>query len=133
MTDIIIPEGLEQATLRPYTKSYVAQVSQAGTSAPAASVLFENTVGTVTFSRTSVGQYKILGTFPLGKTVMPPFPSQSYGALLPLFFNVPGDQFYRLVQQTANEISIEFLDADGNFIEWSFTGAEILVNVIVYP
>lgn len=66
--------GLESVAL-PY-KSYVALISQSGTSAPTATVIQNEFSGTPTFSRLSAGQYYInlSGAFTSGKTVS--FPSK---------------------------------------------------------
>jgi hypothetical protein len=57
-------------TIKPY-KVYTALLSQSGTSAPTAIVL-ENTLGTITFTYTGIGQYQInsAGLFTLDKTLL---------------------------------------------------------------
>lgn len=63
--------GLESVGL-PY-KSYVALISQSGTSAPTANVILNELGGTVVWSRAGAGQYlaTLSGAFTSGKTFVP--------------------------------------------------------------
>jgi hypothetical protein len=63
---------------RPY-KSYTALLTQSGTSAPVATVL-ENTVGTITITRSGTGEYTITssGLFTLNKTTFDITPIQGF-------------------------------------------------------
>lgn len=86
-------------TLSPY-KSYVAQISQTGTSAPTVAQLFENGLGgTPAWARTGVGTYTltITGAFVVNKTIT--FPRD-----ISLVVSVP-DEF-------ANAVSINRIDAN---------------------
>lgn len=111
---------------------YVAAMGQAGTSAPVP-VIYENTIGDIVWTREAVGVYygTLSDAFPPDRTVCPPF-GRAYGALIPLYYNTPADQFYRVAIQGTHRVKIDFLDAEGNNIEWSSTGAEIFLEVRVY-
>ena len=64
-----LPNASGTIALQSY-KVYSALISQTGTSAPTVVALLENTIGTITFSYTGVGQYRInsSGLFTIGKT-----------------------------------------------------------------
>ena len=69
---LTIPDASGTIALKNY-KSYVALVSQSGTSSPTDSVLFNDTSSTFTWSYVGVGSYRVTCSNPLllsGKTVM---------------------------------------------------------------
>lgn len=71
-----LPERVEKLesslsdSIRPY-KVYTALLTQSGTDAPVATVL-ENTLGSITFSRTDIGKYGIISNqlFTINKTAI---------------------------------------------------------------
>lgn len=92
-------KAVADLSLSPY-KSYVAQISQTGTSAPTVEQLFENGLGgTPVWARTGVGAYTltITGAFVVNKTIT--FPRD-----ISLVVSVP-DEF-------ANAVSINRTDAN---------------------
>lgn len=56
----------------PAIKTYTANISQGSTTAPVENTVFHNTVGTITWSRTNIGTYKITTnkTFPRFQTAV---------------------------------------------------------------
>jgi len=120
--------------------SYVALLTQSGTSAPVATVL-ENTLGgTPVWSRFGVGAYYVtlVGSFTANKTIIPPF--SSWQGTNTVFFPLSSDGntvvgYYTIYEGLDNDsVFIDVFDTVGGKVDLSTISVnKILFNAQVYP
>ena len=96
---------------------YAANISQTGTGAPTAANEFNNGAGTVSYTYDGVGQYSVLGTFPMGKTF----------ALLTLAGGTPA--FLNAEQFEANMISITTFNSTESLGNGKLQNAVLMIFV----
>ncbi len=120
-------------------KVYTALLTQSGTDAPVATLLGNNTIGDIVWTRSGEGLYEgtLLGAFPAGKTICPQFPCLAFennATFLPISSNGnPQLGWLNMYCQSEDAFTINTLDMEGNK-EWSdILGSSVLVEIRVYP
>jgi hypothetical protein len=117
---------------------YKAYLSQLGTSNPTIQI-FENTIGAVTWTRFSIGNYQgvLTGAFPTNKTFVPFFGAMGGATQIPIAWNVPGEYYYTVVcGSDGNSISLQVYDSNYNNVDLSTISGEgqaLPIWIEVYP
>lgn len=120
---------------------YTARITQSGTSNPSATVIGDNTIGDIVWTRSDVGRYigTLTGAFPSGRTVAPPFDLTVDGgcaAMQPVYNATPNAYSYQLVRGTDNIVNLNFYNnSDFAYVEWSSVPSPngIIIEIRVYP
>jgi hypothetical protein len=120
----------------PAYKVYVAKLIQNGTDNPLVEAVYQNTIGDIVWTRDSIGHYSgtLAGAFTFGKTFIPPF-GGDLGLSMPVFYNLPADNFYNIRPHPSNSDSviISVYDTNGDNVEWSALSLQLIIEIRVYP
>jgi hypothetical protein len=134
--NVIVPAGVTEATLRPYSLSYTVAVSQTATDELTVSE-YENTLGAVTCTRNEAGIYSFEsdGLFIENKTIMPPFAGgEGNDVIIPIAGAGLTTYGYQLLWVNINIIKLAIFDGSFNNVDMStVTNKKLLIQIVVYP
>ena len=122
---ITVSDFAAQLVPAPAYKVYTAILNQSGTNAPVATVL-ENTIGSMVWSYGlfAPGAYEVVGTLPLGKSVVIAGPPNTFGP----FSNVVLGTFSQVL---ANKIIIKSTNSSGTMQDGLLSNH--FIEIRVYP
>jgi hypothetical protein len=136
MPDIQVDPNVTTIALPAY-KGFVGYFSTDGSTDDPSVTEYENTFGaSIVWAKIGTGEYTgtLAGAFPIGKTVCPPFGSQS--TLIGMYNNLPFDCGYNVSRNNDNSVLINVFDtATGDNVDFKdvASGKKIYIEIRVYP